>query len=83
MAIKIGIGKLELPTPLSDFMDLAKQTDIQTAKLSEADLINLLTIPLHHKDPFDRLLISQAIQADLTIISKDKQFDVYNVRRIW
>ena len=40
-------------------------------------------LPLHHKDPFDRMLIAQALETGLTVIGSDAQFDAYGVRRIW
>jgi PIN domain nuclease of toxin-antitoxin system len=43
----------------------------------------LLTLPLHHRDPFDRLLIAQAISDDLTLVSRDGHFAAYPVRVRW
>ena len=43
----------------------------------------LTTLPLHHKDPFDRLLLAQAIVEGIAIVSADQQFDPYGVRRLW
>ena len=40
-------------------------------------------LPLHHRDPFDRMLIAQAIVSDCAILSVDEQFDAYGIRRIW
>ena len=41
------------------------------------------TLPLHHRDPFDRLLIAQAWQEGLTLVSSDTAFDAYGITRVW
>ncbi len=48
-----------------------------------AHLAELIRLPLHHRDPFDRLLVAQARAEDLPIISVDAALDAYGVRRIW
>lgn len=44
---------------------------------------NLINLPFYHRDPFDRLLVSQALTEQIPLISADKTFDSYNVKRIW
>ena len=51
--------------------------------ISEDHLAALIDLPLHHKDPFDRMLVVQALHENIPIISKDLQFDAYGVSRIW
>ncbi|MFM7792598.1 MAG: PIN domain-containing protein [Microcystis panniformis] len=48
-----------------------------------ADLEIYLSLPLHHRDPFDRLLIAQAINYSLTLISQDTPMDAYLIQRFW
>ncbi len=62
MAIKISIGKLSLPSPFDDFVSeqLSKNT-IELFPIRLAHLSLVSTLPFHHRDPFDRLLIAQAI----------------------
>ncbi|MDZ4658179.1 MAG: type II toxin-antitoxin system VapC family toxin [Bythopirellula sp.] len=43
----------------------------------------LLDMPFHHKDPFDRLLIAQALAEQIPLVSSDTRFDAYGVERIW
>lgn len=83
-AIKVSIGKLQLPQPIQQIV----QTEITNngltlldIKLAHLDLIERL--PFHHKDPFDRLLIAQAQVEGLTIVSIDAAFDAYGVNRLW
>jgi PIN domain nuclease of toxin-antitoxin system len=43
----------------------------------------LLKLPHHHRDPFDRLMIAQALEEDWEVISSDDQWDAYGVKRVW
>ncbi len=75
-AIKVKAGRLTLPVPLSDAIDASRypQLEITTEHaLAAADL------PLHHKDPFDRILIAQAQLESLTIVTRDRRFAAYDV----
>jgi PIN domain nuclease of toxin-antitoxin system len=46
-------------------------------------VIRVAQLPFHHRDPFDRLLIAQAMEEDLSLVSADRRFDAYGVERIW
>ncbi len=83
MAIKISIGKLSLP-PFDEFVSeqLFKNT-IELFPIRLAHLGLLCTLPFHHRDPFDRLLIAQAITEKYPIVSIDDKFDAYSVKRLW
>lgn len=84
IAIKVGIGKLALPGSFDRFIphQLALN-DIQLLPLQLTHLNQLVTLPLHHRDPFDRLLIAQAMQEQIPIVSIDNAFDAYGVKREW
>jgi PIN domain nuclease of toxin-antitoxin system len=84
VAIKVSIGKLQLPQPIRQIVN----TEISKNNLKLLDLrlthIELIeTLPFHHKDPFDRLLIAQAQAENLTMVSLDAAFDRYGVPRLW
>ena len=84
IAIKIKLGKYSLPQPYLSFMESQLSQNgivIQPIELRHTDL--LTTLPLHHKDPFDRLLVSQAIVENIPIISSDEAIDAYGVIRWW
>ena len=84
IAIKVSIGKLKLPEPIVNIVNLQiSQNDIQMlqTKLTHFDVIE--TLPLHHKDPFDRMLAAQGLVENLTIVSLDAALDRYGVNRIW
>ncbi|MCC5628111.1 hypothetical protein LC613_08235 [Nostoc sphaeroides CHAB 2801] len=51
--------------------------------MSFADTVQVRNLPLHHGDPFDRMLIAQAMNHSLIIISRDKKLDAYSVERMW
>ena len=79
ISLKYALGKLELEgiTP-DELPEKAKEIDIETMELSEEDVITFYKLPhLKHKDPFDRLIIWQAIRRDLPLISKDKIMQDY------
>ncbi len=79
ISLKYALGKLELEgiTP-DELPEKAKEIDIETMDLSEEDVITFYKLPrLKHKDPFDRLIIWQAIRRDLPLISKDKNMEDY------
>lgn len=84
MAIKISIGELSLPSPFNEFVSeqLSKNT-IQLFPIRLAHLGLVATLPFHHRDPFDRLLIAQAITEEYPIVSIDDKFDAYSVKRLW
>src|SRR5258706_16359098 len=84
MAIKISIGKLSLPSPFDEFVSeqLFKNT-IELFPIRLAHLGLLCRLPFHHRDPFDRLLIAQAITEQYPIVSIDDKFDAYSVKRLW
>lgn len=84
MAIKQSTGKLNLGVPYANF--IKEQIGINNIELLPIRLKHLETIttlPFHHRDPFDRMLISQAIVEDIVIVSVDGVFSLYPVKRIW
>lgn len=84
MAIKMKTGKLVLKQTLSLFIENFKQGyKALYMPISLSHIYKTLELPLHHNDPFDRLLIAQALTEDMPIISSDSKFDAYPVKRIW
>jgi PIN domain nuclease of toxin-antitoxin system len=84
MAIKVSLGKLAISQPFDAFMT-------HQFHLNSIDLLNITvghaaviaTLPFHHRDPFDRLLIAQAMVEQLPILSADVVFDAYGIARLW
>ncbi len=84
MAIKYRLGKLQVPQPLTTFIpDQLRRNSVTLLDITLDHLAPLTTLPLHHRDPFDRLLIVQAMFEDIPIISADAVFDAYGVTRRW
>ena len=84
IAIKISIGKYQLPGPFESWINIQIQTnDFQILPIEVAHTAIVTTLPFHHKDPFDRLLISQSLVEKTSIISIDGIFDSYGVSRLW
>ncbi len=84
MQIKVQLGKLKLDMNLSDMINDQMQTnDIRILPITLSHIWTLDNLDHHHKDPFDRLLIAQAIAENLTILSVDSVFDNYPVKRLW
>lgn len=83
IAIKISLDKLELKTPFSQVSRQITKNGFYILPVTFEDTLLIASLPFHHKDPFDRIIIAQAITNKLTIISKDEQFSNYNVGVIW
>jgi PIN domain nuclease of toxin-antitoxin system len=83
IAIKLNIGKLKIEHSIEDIYQLLAQLKIEILPIERLDLDRYLTLPLHHRDPFDRLIISQAIDRELMLISADGSFEPYPVQRLW
>lgn len=81
MQIKIQLGKLKLSLPLKDLIKNQQETnEITVLPVALTHVLTLDAVPFHHKDPFDRLLIAQSIEEDLTLVSADSQFSTYSVK---
>ena len=84
IAIKAGLGKLPLPEPPDKYIS----SRMASLKIAPLDIKHYHTfivdqLPLHHRDPFDRILIASAIAENLHLMSADKQFRRYDVDLIW
>lgn len=77
--IKNTIGKLEIDLNL---VEIAENSGFELLDFNSQDALKLKEIPLHHKDPFDRMLIAQAISNSYFIMSDDKKFKHYECRLI-
>lgn len=81
MQLKHQIGKLPLPQPVQAFVSVQRQVNsVESLPIFERHIWALDSLPLHHKDPFDRLLVAQAIADDYALVSVDGLLAVYPVR---
>jgi PIN domain nuclease of toxin-antitoxin system len=84
IAIKVGLKKLDLGEPASTFLprEIANNNlDILAVELQRATFVE--SLPMHHRDPFDRLLVAQSILEKMSIVSNDVLLDAYGITRIW
>ncbi len=79
MTIKIAIGKLELIDDLATVENTLLQQGIRILPIQTAHLQRLLGLPFHHRDPFDRLIIAQALAEEMMLVSDDATFAAYPV----
>ncbi|MDR3275625.1 MAG: type II toxin-antitoxin system VapC family toxin [Treponema sp.] len=83
MTIKVSLGKLLLSGTLETIFDRLEQNGFDVLPTGTEHLITLSTLALTHRDPFDRIIIAQAISADIPVISSDDVFAMYPVKRVW
>lgn len=84
IAIKVRLGKLNLFALYDDFMHRGiVGNDFEILPIEPRHTSLLTTLPLHHKDPFDRLLLVQALVEAIPIVGVDVAFDPYGVTRLW
>jgi len=83
IAIKLDIGKLELSISLEELVELLRAKDFLFIQLEDEHLLGLSSLPMMHKDPFDRLLISTALAEEMSIITVDENIRKYDVPWVW
>ena len=84
LSIKSSLGKLPLPCPVDQFFtQTSKDLLAQTTTLELRYVAKLAELPRHHADPFDRLLIAQALVDDCTVVTSDPRFAAYGARILW
>ncbi len=84
MVIKVSMGKLDLSQPFDLFIpNQLLLNNINLLDISISHTLRVATLPFHHRDPFDRLLIAQSLVEGLPIISMDSIIDAYGVTRLW
>ncbi len=84
LAIKVKLGKLKLALPVQRYLvEHAAANGFQVLDIRLAHIGRVETLAAHHGDPFDRLLIAQALEEKLPIVTADPVFRKYGVKRIW
>ena len=83
-AIKVSTGKMTLSAPFDDLFPHQlgiNGFELLPVKIEHTSLIT--TLPFHHRDPFDRLLVAQSIVDDFTIVTRDTEFSDYSIKVLW
>ncbi len=84
IATKFGLGKLPDAAYLAQNLDsYVDEQGFQKLSVTFSDGLRAGRLPLHHKDPFDRLLIAQAIGGNFTLVSNETIFETYGAKRLW
>ena len=84
MAIKVSLRKLELPGVIERFIpEQLAINGFRPLEISFRHIARVAALAFHHRDPFDRLLVAQATEDGLTLVSADPVFRKYGVKRLW
>ena len=84
MSIKASLGKLILQQPIEQIINQQVQTNgLQLISIEAAHALAVSTLPWHHRDPFDRLIMAQSQLENLTILGCDMAMDAYEINRVW
>ncbi|MCA9889985.1 MAG: type II toxin-antitoxin system VapC family toxin, partial [Anaerolineae bacterium] len=84
MQIKSQLGKLQLVSPMQQLISEQRvRNGIQLMPIKPPHIFGLNDLPHHHRDPFDRLLISQALLEDTWLVTHDRQIQQYNLKIMW
>jgi len=84
IVVKVQLGKLDLPQPAGPYI-LGKLAEnrIKTLAVNLDHLLAFERLPMHHRDPFDRMLIAQSMEEKLPLVTADRVFEKYPIRIIW
>lgn len=84
IAIKISLGKYTLAEDFAEFMESQiRENDFTVLPITVEHAAVIAKLPFHHRDPFDRLLIAQAMTENVPVLSADEVLDLYPVTRMW
>jgi PIN domain nuclease of toxin-antitoxin system len=80
ISIKVGLGKLKTP---DDFQDVLPKLGVELLPISLQHTAAVRTMPFHHRDPFDRMLVAQARSEQAVVLTSDPMFARYGVATLW
>ena len=84
IASKVAAGRLALPLPPDEYVpSRMKSSGVDALALQHSHALAVANLPMHHHDPFDRLLIAQAQVEEVAILTADRRFADYDVRLLW
>lgn len=83
ISIKMSIGKLTMDVSISEFAEDLKSNGIIVLPITTDHLMRVSRLKFHHRDPFDRMIIAQALTEKYSIISMDWYFDKYKTKIVW
>jgi len=83
MTIKLSLGKLHIGCLIEEMIDKVYQNGFEILPILPDHIIKLSKLDYFHRDPFDRIIISQGLSENMVIVSSDKVFDEYSIKRKW
>ena len=84
IAIEVSLGRLRIDGALDRFLpEQLAANGFQPLAIDLKHAARVATLPFHHRDPFDRLLVAQALEEDLAVVTADPVFATYGVNRVW
>jgi PIN domain nuclease of toxin-antitoxin system len=84
MGIKVAMDKLPLPEPIEQYVDsTVRELGANLLAINASHALTAARLPLHHRDPFDRMLIAQAQVEEMAIVTSDRVFEQYEAKIVW
>jgi PIN domain nuclease of toxin-antitoxin system len=83
MAIKVALGRLRLPAPVPDYVEAKLRAGFRALPIEWPHAAAVASLQRHHRDPFDRLLVAQALLEGLPLLTGDPAFGPYPVKTVW
>jgi len=83
LAVKINVGKLKFAGGVAGFLKLIDSNGFQLMNITTGHLLELERLPLHHRDPFDRILVATAISEGMSFVTADKNMSLYLLQCVW
>jgi PIN domain nuclease of toxin-antitoxin system len=83
LVIKISVGKLQFAGGAAGFVKLIDSNGFQLLNITPEHLLELERLPLHHRDPFDRILIAAAISEKMEFVTDDRNIPQYSLQCVW
>ena len=83
VAIKHGLGKLQLTDGIKGFFRDIEQANFELLDIKPGHIMDLASLPLHHRDPFDRMLAAQSELEGLLLVTRDPAFETFGTRILW
>lgn len=84
IAIKVSLGRLTLHRPYEDFIDVCLNTyHFTILPIEPKHTATVASLPYHHRDPFDRLMVAQVMVEHVALVSSDQALDAYEITRLW
>lgn len=83
LAIKSSLGRLTLPEPLDTYLAKKLATNLRLLSVELSHVVAVERLPFHHQDPFDRLLVAQALSERVPMVTRDREIRKYGVDVVW